>query len=184
MRNAPKAFWIFPILFLSVSLFHASAADDRGSIVVVFKDGHRQTLAIAEIAHIDFKSPSAVVFKDGRPSIPASDLTRIEFENAPTASFPSRTHFIGKWQVGEGSGSSTFYITLESDGQARKSIGPPHGTWTCVDGEARIAWDDGWHDVIRKVGATHEKRAFEPGKSFDDTPSNITAARNTEPKPI
>jgi hypothetical protein len=61
---------------------------------------------------------------------------------------------------------------------------PPRGTWTYVDGEARIAWDDGWHDIIRKVGATHEKRAFEPGKSFDDTPSNITAAKNTETKPI
>jgi hypothetical protein len=182
MRNALRAFWIFPILVLAVS--HASAANDRGSIVVVFKDGHRQNLTIAEIARIDFKSPSAIVFKDGRPGIPASDVIRIEFENAGTTLVPTRTHFFGKWQVGEGTGTSTFYITLESDGAARKSIGPPRGTWTYVDGEARIAWDDGWHDIIRKVGATHEKRAFEPGKSFDDTPSNITAAKNTETKPI
>jgi hypothetical protein len=53
-----------------------------------------------------------------------------------------------------------------------------------VDGEARIAWDDGWHDVIRKVGTTHEKLAYEPGKSLDDQSSNVTAARNTQPKPI
>jgi hypothetical protein len=53
-----------------------------------------------------------------------------------------------------------------------------------VDGEARISWDDGWHDAIRKVGTTHEKRAYEPGKSFDDQPSNVTAARNTQARPI
>ena len=182
MHNALRAFWIFPVLFLALN--PASAADERGSIVVVFKDGHRQTLAIAEIARLNFDPPSAIVFKDGRPSIPTSNLTRIEFESLPSASTPSRTHFLGKWQVGEGSGSSTFYITLESDGEARKSIGPPHGTWTYVDGEAHIAWDDGWHDVIRKVGTAHEKRAFAPGKSFDDTPSNVTAARMTDPKPI
>ena len=49
---------------------------------------------------------------------------------------------------------------------------------------ARIAWDDGWHDAIRKRGSVHEKVAFEPGKTFDDAPSNVTAARNTQPKPI
>jgi hypothetical protein len=34
------------------------------------------------------------------------------------------------------------------------------------------------------VGSKHEKLAYEPGKSFDDTPTNVTAARNTNPKPI
>jgi hypothetical protein len=96
---------------------------------------------------------------------------------------PGRAHFIGKWEVGEGNGDH-FFITLNSDGSARKSIGSPHGTWTLVDGEAHIAWDDGWHDAIRKRGSVHEKVAFEPGKTFDDAPSNVTAAHNTEPKPI
>jgi hypothetical protein len=73
MRNALRAFWIFPILVLAVS--HASAANDRGSIVVVFKDGHRQNLTIAEIARIDFKSPSAIVFKDGRPVLASPPQT-------------------------------------------------------------------------------------------------------------
>ena len=26
-----------------------------------------------------------------------------------------------------------------------------HGKWVYVDGEARVTWDDGWQDVIRKV---------------------------------
>lgn len=162
-----------------------SPADDRGSIVIVFKDGHRQTLAMAEISRIDFKAPGAVIFKDGRQEkISSADITRIEFEGAGlSAMTPGRTHFIGKWEVGDGNGSK-FFITLEADGDAKKSQGDPHGTWSVVDGEARISWNDGWHDVIRKVGAKHEKRAYEPGKSYDDTPSNVTDARNTEPKPI
>ena len=73
---------------------------------------------------------------------------------------------------------------LEANGDAKKTLGSSHGTWTLVDGQARISWDDGWHDVIRKVGGKHEKLAYEPGKSFDDPPTNVTAARNTEQKPI
>jgi hypothetical protein len=162
-----------------------SPADDHGSIVVVFKDGHRQSFAMAEIASIDFKAPGVVVYKDGhKEKIPAADIGRIEFDSSALgAMMPGRAHFVGKWEVGEGNGGR-FFITLEADGKARKSIGLPHGTWTLVDGEARISWDDGWHDAIRKVGSKHEKFAFEPGKSFEDTPSNVTAARNTQPKPI
>ena len=95
----------------------------------------------------------------------------------------SRARFVGKWEVGEGNGND-FYATLDADGEAHKSIGASHGTWTVVDGEARISWDDGWHDAIRKVGSKYEKFAHAPGKSFDDPPSNVTAARNTDPKPI
>jgi hypothetical protein len=162
-----------------------SPADDRGSVVIVFKDGHRQSFATAEIARIDLKAPSAVVYKDGhQDKISAADISRIEFESsALSAMTPGRNHFVGKWEVGEGNGGR-FFITLDADGDARKSIGASHGTWTLVDGEARISWDDGWHDAIRKVGTKHEKRAFEPGRSFDDTPSNVTAAINTQPRPI
>ena len=113
----------------------------------------------------------------------SGEIDRIEFGDPETATRPGRSHFIGKWEVGEGNGGK-FYITLDSDGDARKTLGPPHGTWTLVDGEARIAWDDGWHDAIRKVGAKHEKLAYEPGKTFGDPPSNVTTAVNTEHKTI
>jgi len=163
-----------------------ASPDDRSSVVIVFKDGHRQSFSVTEIARIDFKSPSVVVYKDGhQEKIATSDIARIEFESATlSAMTPSRGHYVGKWEVGEGSGNAKFFITLDADGDAKKSIGATHGTWTLVDGEARITWDDGWRDVIRKVGTTHEKLAFEPGKSFSDSPSNVTAARNTQPKPI
>lgn len=163
-----------------------SPADDRGSVAIVFKDGHRQSFAVAEIARLDFKAPAVIVYRDGhQEKFSAAEISRIEFESSEvTAMTPSRSHFIGKWEVGEGNGGGRFYITLDADGDARKTLGTAHGTWTLVDGEARVTWDDGWKDVIRKVGTTHEKRAFEPGKTFDDEPSNVTAARNTQPKPI
>jgi hypothetical protein len=189
MRNTVNVFRILAMLVLAVASSTAAPADEHashehGSIVIVFRDGHRQNLDVADIARIDFKAPAAIVFKDGhRATIPAADIDRIEFENTASASWPSRNHFVGKWEVGDGSGSN-FYITLGDDGEARKTRGSGHGTWSMVDGEARISWDDGWHDAIRKVGAKHEKRAYEPGKSFSDTPSNVTSARNTEPKPI
>jgi hypothetical protein len=163
----------------------AASADDHGSVVIVFKDGHRQSFAASEIARIDFKAPSAIVFKDGhKQTVAAADIARVEFESSDSsATVPGRAHFIGKWEVGEGNGHN-FFITLDDNGDATKSIGAAHGTWTVVDGEARITWDDGWRDAIRKVGSKHEKFASEPGKSFSDSPSNVTAARNTQPKPI
>jgi hypothetical protein len=131
----------------------------QNSIVITFKDGHQQSFSLADIERIEFKTPGASISALGR------------------------NHFVGKWRVGEGNGED-FYITLEPSGQAKKSIGAVHGTWEVVNGEAEISWDDGWHDAIRKVGTKHEKFAFEPGKTFSDTPSNVTDATNTQPNPI
>jgi hypothetical protein len=183
MRKGLLMMGAVPILLGFTAILNA--ADDHGSIVIVFKDGHQQTFAMSEITSIDLKAPSAVVYRDGhKEKIPASDIARIEFETSSLSSMaPGRNHFLGKWEVGDGSGHR-FFIMLKPDGDARKTIGSVHGTWTVVDNEARISWDDGWHDAIRRVGSSHEKRAFEPGKSFDDEPSNVTAARNTESKPI
>ena len=158
-------------------------ADARDSVVIVFKDGHHQTLAMTEISRLDLNSPAAIVYKDGHREKISSAIDHVEFGTSETAMLPSRAHFIGKWEVGDGN-NRRFFITLDSDGDAKKSLGASHGTWTLVDGEARITWDDGWRDAIRKVGSTHEKRAFEPGRSFDDAPSNVTVAVNTEHKPI
>ena len=187
MRGLIRVIAVSGILLFAFGAAKAasSPADDRSSVVIVFKDGHRQSFAMAEIARIDFKAPGLVVYKDGRQEkFAASDIARIEFGNSAAGEMmPGRGHFVGKWEVGQGNGS-TFFITLDADGEAKKTLGSSHGTWTLVDGEARISWDDGWHDAIRKVGTKHEKLAYEPGKSFDDAPTNVTAARNTQPKPI
>ena len=185
MRGLIAVFGLPIILLLAcAAIGEAASADDRDYIVIVFKDGHRQSFSMSEIARVDFKPPAAIVYKDGHREKVAGEIAGIEFENSDiAASVPGRAHFVGKWEVGQGNGSN-FFITLDADGEARKSLGRPHGTWTFVDGEARITWDDGWHDAIRKVGSRYEKLAFEPGTSFDDKPTNITAARNTQPRPI
>ncbi len=163
-----------------------ASKEARGSLTVVMKDGHRQTIPVAEIKKIEFNDGEIVVFRGGdQKSFHMSEVQSFDFDSSPLSSFvPGRNHFIGKWRVSETPEGVTFYITLEADGEAHKTVGGSHGTWTVVDGEARIAWDDGWHDAIRKVGTKHEKVAFEPGKSFSDEPSNVTDAVNTSPEPI
>ena len=182
MRGSIRVLETLAALFIPVVAILAKAPEDCDSVVIVYKDGHRQSLAAAEIASIDLKA-GAIVYKDGHRE-KVSGVDRIEFEDASAkTNSPSRSHFIGKWEVGQGNGA-TFFITLKADGDARKSIGASHGTWALVDGEARITWDDGWRDAIRKVGTKHEKFAYEPGRTFGDEPTNVTEARNTEPKPI
>jgi hypothetical protein len=142
-------------------------------------------LCQAEIASLNPKPSGAIVYKDGHQErVAVAEIARIEFGSPEVAMTPGRAHLVREWELGEGNGGGSFFITLDADGTARKTLGSPHGTWTLVDGEARISWEDGWHDAIRKVGARHEKRAFEPGRSFDDEPSNVTVARNTQPRPI
>ena len=161
---------------------NALPADDHSPIVIVFKDGHRQSFAPAQITRIDVKS-AAIIYKDGHTEKLRGDIDRIEFGDSGNTMTPGRSHFIGKWQVGDGNGGK-FFVTLDADGDAKKSIGSPRGTWALVDGEAHIAWDDGWHDAIRKTGSKHEKVAYEPGKTFGDAPSNVTLAERTDHKPI
>lgn len=152
------------------------------SITIIFKDGHQKSYA--DVNRIDFKSPDAMVLShDGREErLSLAEVSRIDFN--PSGAFQlGRNHFIGKWKVGNGAGDD-FFITLDRSGEARKSLGASHGTWEVVDGEARISWDDGWHDVIRPVGTKHEKVAYEPGKPYDAEPNNITDARRVDPQPI
>jgi hypothetical protein len=154
------------LLFAIPSTFAAPPASSKGvpgTIVIVFKDGHRQSFNLADIERVEF---------------PAGD-----FAGSFGSSGPSRGHFLGKWEVGDGSGND-FYITLLDDGNAMRSLGNVHGRWSYVNGEAQVTWDDGAQDAIRKVGARFQKFAYNSGKSFTDIPDNVTNARNLTPKPI
>ena len=172
-------------LLFATNVCAQSGAVGKTSIAIFFDDGHNQTVPLTDIARIEFKPDAMVVFKDGHHlDISSSKITRIEFNSKRFEEPLGRNHFIGKWQVGVGVGGGTFFITLEPNGEATKTLGASHGTWTVVDGEARISWDDGWHDAIRKVGSKHEKLAYEPGKTFSDSPSNVTNAKNLTAQPI
>ena len=147
-------------------------AQNRGSkstsnqVVIVFKDGHRQAFNLADVARIEF--PGGIPTADAGPTPPGA---------------PPRGHFLGKWEVGDGAGS-TFYITLDDDGSAWRSLRRVHGKWAYVNGEARVTWDDGAMDAIRRIDGKDQKFAYSAGKSFTDTPDNVTDAKNTTPRPI
>ncbi len=138
-----------------------------GSVVIVFKDGHRQAFNLTDILRIEL------------PSELGGDIET----SSANAMGPSRGHFLGKWVVGDGSGND-FTIRLEENGDAYRSMGDVHGKWAYVKGEAQITWDDGAQDAIRKVGSIFEKYAYSRGKSFTDRPDNVAHARNTTPHPI
>jgi hypothetical protein len=189
MLNTVKAVFlgILALAFATASPGQSSAPKDaRGSLMVVFKDGHSKSFSLADILRIEFNAPARIVFRDGhQQSLALNDTSRIEFGSpAVGGSLMGKNHFLGKWKVGVGDGGGHFFITLKADGDATKTIGARRGTWTVVDGEARISWDDGWRDVIRRAGTGHEKAAFEPGKTFSDEPTNVADATRIEGEPI
>ncbi len=159
MRNLAQVVLIFGVLTLV-----AGAADDRGSVVIIFKDGHQQSFPLSEVAHIQFKTNARTT----AVALP------------PEAFSVSAGHFLGRWRVGDGAGSS-FIITLDRKGYATKTVGGRHGTWTVENGEAHISWDDGWHDAIRRAGNNYEKAAYGPGKNFSDPPDNVADAKSLDP---
>jgi hypothetical protein len=146
----------------------ATTANSAGTIVIVFKDGHRQSFNLAEIARVEFGAPAASAVEKDNPGL------------------PSRARYLGRWEVGEGSMDNPhFFITLHDNGDARRSIGEPRGHWEYVNGEAQIRWDDGeWLDCIRKVDGQYKKVSFKAGKSFQDTPDVVSNAKKSGPDPI
>ncbi len=169
MRKAIVIAGLSAILLLAQSSNLAKAAPaaraGSGTIVIVFKDGHRQSFNLSDIVRVEF---------------PASAAEDASSDNHPA---PPRGRFLGKWEVGDGAGNN-FIITLKENGEAFRSLRNEHGKWEYVNGEARITWDDGPHDAIRRVGSHFQKFAYGEGKSFTDTPDNVTDAHNTSPRPI
>jgi len=144
-----------------------AAKSGAGAIVIVFKDGHRQSINLADIVRIEFPTSADVVAESG----------------SVNPALPSRNRYLGKWEVGDGEGNN-FYITLRENGDAVRSLGDVRGHWDYVEGEARVTWDDGAQDAIRKTGTIYQKFAYRKGKSFTDTPDNVAGARNTNSHPI
>jgi hypothetical protein len=161
MRGLNQVFGVLALLMIAAPAAapkqKPTKENSQSSIVIIFKDGHEQSIPIADIARIEFTTPTSRVLPVGS------------------------ARFLGDWKVGDGMGG-TFIITLKPDGLAHKTNGGGgEGTWKVVHGEAQVSWDDGWHDVLRKVGNKYEKAAYSPGTSLNDKPSNIAEATYTEP---
>src|ERR1700726_1312272 len=74
----------------------AASKSGPGTIVIVFKDGHRQSFSLSDIERVEFPGGA-------------------DAAGSANALLPTREHFLGKWEVGEGNGN-TFFITLEASG--------------------------------------------------------------------
>ena len=172
MRKAILVAGLSALLLVSVSASFAAGApaakNSAGTIVIVFKDGHKQAFNLADIERVEFPGGGASASTDTLPYNPL---------------WPPRGRYFGKWEAGDGNGG-TFTITLKENGEAFRSIGDVHGKWVYVNGEAHVTWDDGAQDALRKVGSKFQKSAYASGKSFTDTPDNVTDAHNTAPHPI
>jgi hypothetical protein len=154
MPTLIKSICAFGILLAASLPAYAQKAQPSSSgpttLIITFKDGHQQTFLMSEVDRVEYVGASDAVL--------------------------GQDYFVGKWEVGDGN-TGTFLITLESNGEASKTLGASHGIWTIEGNEARVSWDDGWHDAIRKVDSNNEKFAFEPGTTFSDKPNNVTAAK-------
>jgi hypothetical protein len=159
---------LFAVFVATPAKAASSSKAGPGTIVIVFKDGHRQTFNLSEIERVEF--PAGATAATDAPALNGQALT-------------PRGRFFGKWEVGDGNGNN-FYITLNENGTAHRSLRSIDGKWVYVNGEAQITWNDGAMDAIRKVGAKFQKFAYESGKSFTDVPANVTDAHNTSPRPI
>lgn len=164
------AFVFFASLLTLAAMAPANAAapsqsdqsSQSGTVTVILKDGHRQTFPLADVTRIELSG-----------SVPA---------NLVHYPGPSRAHYLGKWEVGEGNGEN-FTITLNDDGSAHRSLGDEKGSWQYVDGEAQIRWNDDSDDCIRKVGAWFKKFYYHPDQAFSGSPENVTNARNLTQNP-
>src|SRR5271170_187587 len=100
MRKMTMGALLFVLWFaVQGSSTHAAvSADESGTVVIVFKDGHRQSIPASSITAMEFQSAAGVVTPIAIPEL----------------AVPGRGVFAGKWSVGEGNGNSDrFYITLE-----------------------------------------------------------------------
>lgn len=161
MRRLSGVLWGAAVVAL-FAVLPACAQSSSDTLVIVFRDGHRQSLKLADVERLEFSGP----VPSGLLSYPG----------------PSRAHFLGKWEVGEGNGEN-FTITLRDDGTALRSLRETRGRWQYVNGEAQIRWNDGSNDCIRKVGAWYKKFWYDSDQAFSGTPHNVTDARNLTENP-
>lgn len=177
---------LISVLILAAALLCPAQRHSDHSLTVVFKDGHQKSFSIPDGSRLDFHNNTMMVTSGGKvDNIALDEVARIDFSDAGARSIPfGRNHFVGKWEFGTGFGNDTFFVTLSRDGTAHKSLGSSRGTWTVVNGEAIIRWDDGWTDIIKKVGDKHEKFAYERGKPLDGEPSNVAQAKTLNSEPI
>ncbi len=184
--NSFKGTLIVAAALCAGTLAAIAQSKTTNSVTVVYRDHPEKTYSSSEVSRIDLRDGKLVILRAGKEEqVPLSDVARIDVNESSGESALGRSHFIGRWEVGAGGDApGTFIITLDRDGKAHKTVGGHRGTWTFVDGTARISWEDGWTDVIVQVGSKYEKRAYESGKPLTGPPTNVAAAKRANEQSI
>jgi hypothetical protein len=86
--------------------------------------------------------------------------------------------FSGAWVLAD-TNKDPFEIQLSEDGAASGTHGKDmkYGTWEEKDSNAIIYWRTGWITVITKEGDQYIKKAFKPGDTINDKPTNTSSAK-------
>lgn len=92
--------------------------------------------------------------------------------------------FIGLWRLTPEPTGEYLYVQLHSDGSARNSLLSAIGKWELWKGGALCSWPGGWRDwlSVRDDVAVH--RAWPPGSSLADDPSDFSVALRVGEKPF
>ena len=157
-------------------LGRAASGDVHGSLVVVMKDGRRQTIPVAEITKIEFKDADIVVFTGGgQKSFRLSETQSFEFDtSASTAFAPSRRHFVanGEWAKVRGLEISTslWKVMARRTNPSTPTMEP--GRWWTV-GPASRGTTAGMTSFARLVRNTRKSRSSRASLS----PKNPTMSR-------
>jgi len=86
--------------------------------------------------------------------------------------------YSGAWVLAD-TNKDPFEIQLSEDGAASGTHGKDmkYGNWEEKDGQAIIKWGTNWITVITKEGDQYIKKAFKPGLSITDKPTNTSSAK-------
>jgi len=89
--------------------------------------------------------------------------------------------YSGTWILAD-TNKDPFEAILNEDGSASGTHGKDmkYGTWEEKDGQAIVYWTTNWITVIAKEGDQYVKKAFKPGLSVTDEPSNTSSAKRKE----
>jgi hypothetical protein len=89
----------------------------------------------------------------------------------PVSLHKDATSFTGKYQITTSYGQ-TYEIDLLVDGTAKETKpAPRRGAWVGAPGRVMIVWSDGWRDMLNGKSEKLMRRAYGPGVSLIDAPT-------------
>lgn len=103
---------------------------------------------------------------------------------AAVRSSAPQDRFIGLWRLNPEPTGEYLYVQLHAGGYARNSLVSAAGKWKPWQGGALCSWPGGWRDWLAERDGGFVHRAWPPGSSLDDDPSDFSTAQRVGEKPF